>query len=339
MAGAGHGCVGGAVRPGHLETGAVSGAGQSAGRIRFRPLGTFRGDDRHRRICHRPSAAGRAGAQYFAADDYRRPPAERRRNCAIMNEPRKRITQRIRLEPAQERQLIDIQRRSFLRAGLTVGAMSMLTGCNLQDGDQVDKVLWAMSRWNDRVQAWLFNGQKLAPTYSKAQLTNPFPFNAFYPEYNVPELDLSDYQLAVSGLVRDKQPWTLGALRKLPQRTDITRLICIEGWSAIGQWGGVPLKTFLEYIGADTTARFVGFKCADRYYSSLDMPTALHPQTLLALDFGEVALPPDYGYPLRVRVPTKLGFKNPKHIVEIFVSNENPGGYWEDQGYNWFSGI
>ncbi len=256
-----------------------------------------------------------------------------------MNEPRKRITQRIRLEPAQERQLVDIQRRSFLRAGLTVGAMSMLTGCNLQDGDQVDKVLWAMSRWNDRVQAWLFNGQKLAPTYSKAQLTNPFPFNAFYPEYNVPELDLSDYQLAVSGLVRDKQPWTLEALRKLPQRTDITRLICIEGWSAIGQWGGVPLKTFLEYIGADTTARFVGFKCADRYYSSLDMSTALHPQTLLALDFGEVALPPDYGYPLRVRVPTKLGFKNPKHIVEIFVSNENPGGYWEDQGYNWFSGI
>ncbi|RML20069.1 Oxidoreductase, molybdopterin binding protein [Pseudomonas syringae pv. lapsa] len=339
MVGAGHGRAGGAVRSGYLETGAVSGTGQSAGRIRFRPLGTFRGDDRHRRVRHRPSAAGCAGAQYFAADDYRRPPAERRRNCAIMNEPRKRITQRIRLEPAQERQLVDIQRRSFLRAGLTVGAMSMLTGCNLQDGDQVDKVLWAMSRWNDRVQAWLFNGQKLAPTYSKAQLTNPFPFNAFYPEYNVPELDLSDYQLAVSGLVRDKQPWTLEALRKLPQRTDITRLICIEGWSAIGQWGGVPLKTFLEYIGADTTARFVGFKCADRYYSSLDMPTALHPQTLLALDFGEVALPPDYGYPLRVRVPTKLGFKNPKHIVEIFVSNENPGGYWEDQGYNWFSGI
>ncbi len=132
-----------------------------------------------------------------------------------MNEPRKRITQRIRLEPAQQSQLIDIQRRSFLRAGLTVGAMSMLTGCNLQDGDQVDKVLWAMSRWNDRVQAWLFNGQKLAPTYSKAQLTNPFPFNAFYPEYNVPELELADYRLAVSGLVRDKQPWTLEALRQI----------------------------------------------------------------------------------------------------------------------------
>lgn len=247
--------------------------------------------------------------------------------------------QRVRIEPAQQLELENIQRRHFLRAGLTVGAMSMLTGCNLQDGDQVDKVLWAMSRWNDRVQAWLFSGRKLAPTFARAQITKPFPFNAFYGQDDIPEVDLTSYSLAVSGRIRDKAPWTLESLRKLPQRSDITRLICVEGWSAIGQWGGVPLKTFLEHIGADTTAKFVGFKCADRYYSSLDMPTALHPQTLLALDYANVALPPEYGYPLRVRVPTKLGFKNPKHVVEIFVSNDNPGGYWEDQGYNWFSGI
>ncbi|MEL1087209.1 molybdopterin-dependent oxidoreductase [Pseudomonas sp. OB66] len=247
--------------------------------------------------------------------------------------------QRVRIEPAQQLELENIQRRHFLRAGLTVGAMSMLTGCNLQDGDQVDKVLWAMSRWNDRVQAWLFSGRKLAPTFARAQITKPFPFNAFYGQDDIPKVDLTSYSLAVSGRIRDKAPWTLESLRKLPQRSDITRLICVEGWSAIGQWGGVPLKTFLEHIGADTTAKFVGFKCADRYYSSLDMPTALHPQTLLALDYADVALPPEYGYPLRVRVPTKLGFKNPKHVVEIFVSNDNPGGYWEDQGYNWFSGI
>ncbi|MHC5134471.1 molybdopterin-dependent oxidoreductase [Pseudomonas glycinis] len=247
--------------------------------------------------------------------------------------------QRVRIEPAQQLELENIQRRHFLRAGLTVGAVSMLTGCNLQDGDQVDKVLWAMSRWNDRVQAWLFSGRKLAPTFARAQITKPFPFNAFYGQDDIPEVDLTSYSLAVSGRIRDKAPWTLESLRKLPQRSDITRLICVEGWSAIGQWGGVPLKTFLEHIGADTTAKFVGFKCADRYYSSLDMPTALHPQTLLALDYADVALPPEYGYPLRVRVPTKLGFKNPKHVVEIFVSNDNPGGYWEDQGYNWFSGI
>lgn len=246
---------------------------------------------------------------------------------------------RIYLEPAQRTQVVNLQRRLFLRSGLTVGAMAMLTGCNLQDGDQVDKVLWALSRWNDRVQVWLFGGQRLAPVYREDQITHPFPFNAFYPEYNVPDVDLSDYRLEVSGLVQKKQPWTLEALRRLPQRSDITRLICIEGWSAIGQWNGVPLKTFLEHIGADTTAKYVAFKCADRYYSSIDMATALHPQTLLALDFGKTPLPPDYGYPLRLRVPTKLGFKNPKHIGELFVTNQYPGGYWEDQGYNWFSGI
>lgn len=246
---------------------------------------------------------------------------------------------RIHLEPEQRTQVVNLQRRLFLRSGLTVGAMAMLTGCNLQDGDQVDKVLWALSRWNDRVQAWLFGGQRLAPVYREDQITHPFPFNAFYPEYNVPDVDLSDYRLEVSGLVQKKQPWTLEALRRLPQRSDITRLICIEGWSAIGQWNGVPLKTFLEHIGADTTAKYVAFKCADRYYSSIDMATALHPQTLLALDFGKTPLPPDYGYPLRLRIPTKLGFKNPKHIGELFVTNQYPGGYWEDQGYNWFSGI
>jgi DMSO/TMAO reductase YedYZ molybdopterin-dependent catalytic subunit len=116
-------------------------------------------------------------------------------------------------------------------------------------------------------------------------------------------------------------------------------LICIEGWSAVGQWRGIPLRHFLQHIGADLTARYVGFKCADRYYSSIDMATALHPQTILALEFGDQALPADYGYPLRLRVPTKLGFKNAKHIAALFVSDTNPGGYWEDQGYNWFSGI
>lgn len=243
------------------------------------------------------------------------------------------------LEPDQKKQLVNLQRRLMLRSGLTLGGIAMLTGCNLQDGDQVDKALWAMSRWNDRVQAWLFNGQKLAQTYLPEQITHPFPFNAFYPEYNVPEVDLTSYRLEVSGKVEKKMPWTLEQLQRLPQQSQITRLICIEGWSAIGQWGGVPLRDFLQHVGADLNARYVGFKCADRYYSSIDMATALHPQTILALEFGGKALPADYGYPLRLRMPTKLGFKNAKHIAAIFVSDTNPGGYWEDQGYNWFSGI
>ncbi|VTU28664.1 molybdopterin-dependent oxidoreductase [Variovorax sp. PBL-E5] len=235
--------------------------------------------------------------------------------------------------------LVKLERRLLLRSSLSLGALAMLSGCNLQDNDTVDKVLWAMSRWNDRVQARLFSRTKLAPTYAASQITQPFPFNAFYAEFDAPEIDVSTWRLEVSGLVRNKSPWTVEQLRALPQQGQITRHICIEGWSAIGDWRGVPLRTLLERIGADLTAKYVGFKCADRYYSSLDMATALHPQTLLALDFGREPLPTPLGFPLKLRVPTKLGFKNPKHIAAVFVTNEYPGGYWEDQGYNWFSGV
>ena len=221
---------------------------------------------------------------------------------------------------------------------MSVGALAMLSGCNLQDGDAVDRVLWAMSHWNDRVQGWLFDPNKLAPTYAESDITRPFPFNAFYPEDDVREVDPDDYALEVSGMVADTQSWTLERLRTLPQAPQITRHICIEGWSAIGQWSGVPLRAFLERVGADLRARYVGFTCADRYYSSIDMATALHPQTILALDFEGAPLPLKYGFPMKLRVPTKLGFKNPKQIMALFVTNDYPGGYWEDQGYNWYSG-
>jgi DMSO/TMAO reductase YedYZ molybdopterin-dependent catalytic subunit len=122
------------------------------------------------------------------------------------------------------------------------------------------------------------------------------------------------------------------------QQSQITLHIRIEGWSAIGRWSGVPLRDFLQRVGADTRARYGGFKCVDRKYSGIDMVTALHPQTILALEFGNRPLPREYGFPLRLRVPTELGFKNPKHVVALFVTNDYPGGYWEDQGYNWFSG-
>jgi DMSO/TMAO reductase YedYZ molybdopterin-dependent catalytic subunit len=139
-------------------------------------------------------------------------------------------------------------------------------------------------------------------------------------------------------MAADKRRWTLPELRAMPQESQVTRHICVEGWSAIGKWGGVPFASFLKRIGADTTAKYVGFKCADDYFTSIDMPTALHPQTLLALTYDGQALPPKYGFPMKLRMPTKLGYKNPKHIQAIFVTNTYPGGYWEDQGYNWFGG-
>ena len=175
----------------------------------------------------------------------------------------------------------------------------------------MDKVLWAMSRV-ERPGAGLAVQRPAAGANLPARSDYPaFPLQRVLPGIQRPEIDLAGYRLEVAGKVEKKAPWTLEQLQRLPQQSQITRLICIEGWSAIGQWGGVPLRTFLQHVGADLNAGYVGFKCADRYYSSLDMATALHPQTILALDFGGKALPADYGYPLRLRVPTKLGFKTP----------------------------
>ena len=232
-----------------------------------------------------------------------------------------------------------LPRRALLRGSLSVGALSLLTGCNLEDDDAVDRVLSAMSRWNDRVQAALFSRTRMAPTYAEADITTPFPFNAYYPMEEVRHVDGDAWRLELAGAVAERRGWTLPELRALPQEHQITRHICIEGWSAIGQWGGVRFSDFLSRIGADTRARYVGFRCADDYRGSIDMATALHPQTLLALTFRGAPLPPQYGFPVKLRVPTKLGFKNPKHIVSIEVTNRFPGGFWEDFGYNWFSGI
>lgn len=229
-------------------------------------------------------------------------------------------------------------RRIFLRRSLTLGGLSMLSGCTLVDENSVEKALIKVSRFNDKVQAWLFDPNRLAPTYPESMITRPFPFNAYYGENEIREVDENSYRLEVTGMVSDRHAWTLAELRAMPQTDQVTRHICVEGWSAIGKWGGVPFASFLRQVGADLSAKYVGFKCADDYYTSIDMPTALHPQTLLTLTYDGQPLPPRYGFPMKLRMPTKLGYKNPKHIQAIFVTNTYPGGYWEDQGYNWFGG-
>jgi DMSO/TMAO reductase YedYZ molybdopterin-dependent catalytic subunit len=229
-------------------------------------------------------------------------------------------------------------RRLFLRRSLTLGGLSLLIGCAIVDEDGVENALMNVSRFNDKVQGWLFDPKQLAPTYPESMITRPFPFNAYYGEDEVRQVDAASYRLEVSGMVADKHAWTLPELQALPQTDQVTRHICVEGWSAIGKWGGVKFSDFLARVGADTSAKYVGFKCADDYYTSIDMPTALHPQTLLTLSYDGQPLPPRYGFPMKLRMPTKLGYKNPKHIQAIFVTNTYPGGYWEDQGYNWFGG-
>ena len=230
-------------------------------------------------------------------------------------------------------------RRFFLRGAASVGALAVLSGCDIIDGDTAESALRVISTFNDRVQALLFNPNTPAPEYPESKITRPFPFNASYSEDEAPDIDPDKWQLEIGGLVDNKKPWTLPELNRLPEASQITRLICVEGWSAIGSWQGVRLSDFLKMIGADTRAKYVWFQCAEGYSNTIDMPTALHPQTLLTLKFDHQTLPRAYCFPVKIRIPTKLGFKNPKYVTAMWVQNNDAGGYWENQGYNWFSGL
>jgi DMSO/TMAO reductase YedYZ molybdopterin-dependent catalytic subunit len=243
-------------------------------------------------------------------------------------------------DPAGTRaEIKSLERRGLIRGGLSLGALSLLTGCDLSTRTGVDAALWAMMRFDDHVQALLFNPNRLATTYAQSEITQPYRFNAFYEDWQVQPVP-TGWQLGVGGRVDDKSPWTLDKLRALPQEGQITRHICIEGWSQIGQWSGVPLGVFLKQVGADLRAPYVTFKCFDGYSTSIDMASALQSQTILALDFLGKPLTPEWGAPVRLRIPVKLGFKSAKNVEAIEVTDrlDKQGGYWEDQGYNWFSG-
>jgi DMSO/TMAO reductase YedYZ molybdopterin-dependent catalytic subunit len=232
----------------------------------------------------------------------------------------------------------DLTRRRFITGGASLGALTMLTGCDVVDSSSAEDLLKHVSKFNDAVQALIFNPNTLAPTFPESAITKPFPFNAYYSEDEAPDVDGKDYRFEVSGLVENKKAWTLDELYKLPQVKQVTRHICVEGWSAIGSWTGTPLRDFLKLVGADTSAKYCWFRCAEGYTSPIDMPTALHPQTQMTFKFADEILPRAYGYPMKIRIPTKLGFKNPKYVVSMEVTNDYKGGYWEDMGYNSFSG-
>jgi DMSO/TMAO reductase YedYZ molybdopterin-dependent catalytic subunit len=235
--------------------------------------------------------------------------------------------------------LPDPSRRLFLRGAASLGALATLTGCDIIDGPTAEGALRVVSRFNDWVQARLFSETTLATEYPESAITRPFPFNAYYAEDEAPEVDGESYQLEIGGLVDNKKSWTLAELYKLPEVSQITRHVCVEGWSLIGSWTGARLSDFLKRVGADTRAKYVWFQCAEGYSTTIDMPTALHPQTQMTFKYDDKTLPRSNGFPMKIRMPTKLGFKNPKHVVGMSVTNKDLGGYWEDRGYNWFSGL
>jgi DMSO/TMAO reductase YedYZ molybdopterin-dependent catalytic subunit len=240
----------------------------------------------------------------------------------------------------EQRRLVEqIDRRNVLRGALSLGALSFLTGCNASEADQVQGALRAVSSWNDRVQGVLFRPRHLAPTFTEAEVVIPPRFNAHYDVEDVRPVDGATWKLELSGRIADKRPWTARQIYELPEQEMIIRHICIEGWDYIGQWSGVNLGQFLQRIGADLTAKYIAFRCADGYVESLDMPTALHPQTILATKYARQIIADPFGFPLRLRTATKVGFKNAKWITAMEVTNDFPETYYGKEGFNWFSGI
>lgn len=235
--------------------------------------------------------------------------------------------------------VVEIDRRKLLRGAVSLGALSMLTGCDIAEQDQVQGVLRAVSSFNDRVQAAIFDPHRLAPTYPVSQVVKPPRFNAYYEIEGVRPVDPSDWKLELSGLVEDKRPWSLERIYALPEQEEIIKHICVEGWDYIGQWSGPNLRQFLTLVGADLTAKYVAFHGNDNYMESIDMASALHPQTILATKYAGEPITDPFGFPLRLRTAVKLGFKNPKWIRAIEVTNTYQEGFWEKQGFNWFSGL
>lgn len=194
--------------------------------------------------------------------------------------------------------------------------------------------------FSDWASAKLFRSGHLAPEFDDSDLTpfSKFPINGY--DVDDPGVDFDIWSLTVAGAVRKPGDYKLAQIQALPKFTQNTRHVCVEGWDVIGNFGGVRLSDFLNLIGADTTARFVAVECADDYYETLDMATALHPQTMLCYEMYGQPLTREHGAPLRLTIPTKVGYKQAKYLTDLKVTNVlERVGYWEDQAYSEFYGL
>ncbi|MGH9384985.1 MAG: molybdopterin-dependent oxidoreductase [Vicinamibacterales bacterium] len=204
-----------------------------------------------------------------------------------------------------------------------------------------DRWVEAGLEWSDRASAVLFRQTHQAPTFRDAQLApfDQFPYN-FYDIVD-PEIDFENWKLQVGGSMSKPGAYTLDQIRALPIVRQNTRHVCVEGWDVIGRFGGAHISDFLTMIGADLAARYLTVTCADGYYESLDMETARHAQSLLCYEMYDKPLDRGHGAPLRLHLPTKLGYKHAKYLMTLDVTHVLPerAAYWSDQGYSWFAGL
>ncbi len=222
---------------------------------------------------------------------------------------------------------------------LKLSPLVLLAGCDAMPSGRTESFLHSVQQFNDWVQSKVFDPSKLAPVYPDDALTPEDEFRVNGKDEEEPEIDVEEWTLEVDGLVARPGQYTAGQIHALRKLVMNTRHCCVEGWSMIPQWGGTQLREFLHLVGADRDARYIAVECADDYSTSYDMPSAVHEQTLLCYEAYGKPLTVAHGAPLRIVMPTKLGYKSAKWIMKLVVTNEKPGGYWEDQGYDWFAGL
>jgi DMSO/TMAO reductase YedYZ molybdopterin-dependent catalytic subunit len=193
---------------------------------------------------------------------------------------------------------------------------------------------------SDWISGKLFRPGHLAKTFSDVELTpfSKFPINGY--DVEDPEVDFDAWNLTVGGAVQKPGDYKLAQIQQLPKVRQNTRHVCVEGWDVIGRFGGVRVSDFLKSVGADLNAKFISVECADDYYETIDMATALHPQSLLCYEMYDQPLTREHGAPLRLSIPTKVGYKQAKYLTDLKVTNlVQKYGYWEDQGYSEFYGL
>ena len=232
-------------------------------------------------------------------------------------------------------------RRDLLRLGLTAGAASLAGACGWQGGPLMP-LLRGFSHLNDRVgEKVLLSSHRLAPQYPISARSPERFFPAYSLTHPVPQLaDPAAWALEVGGLVRKPVQLTLEMLQALPRVTYTVKHHCVEGWSAIATWTGVPVSAVAAMVEPTPAAEYLRFDTFDRGYSNgWDLKSAMHPQTILAYAFNDRALTPAHGAPLRLYSPVKLGYKLTKYLTKMTFTAERPGGYWEDQGYPWLGGV
>lgn len=250
-----------------------------------------------------------------------------------------------------------MKRRQFLKGTAGVASLCALAGCdNLTQSSWFPSILQKAEKLTERVQRAVTPTNALAKEYGEVDISRVFPANGNtdpgtqdYTE--MAQGNFAEWDVMIDGLVATPMMFSLAAIKEMPARTQITRHDCVEGWSAIGKWTGVPLGDLMRQVQPLPTAKYAVFHCADvddegiSYYESMAVADCYHPQTILAYELNGKPLDIPHGAPLRLRFERQLGYKQAKYVerIELVESLERigggKGGYWEDQGYEWYAGI